>query len=64
MAIDSRGTAGGIAILWNPTEIVAEEWMGLPRILTGNFRQIGSQERILISVVYGPPIPGEREGFL
>ena len=64
MAIDARGTSGGIAILWNGAEIVADRWIGLPRILTATFRQIGAEERILISTVYGPPIPGERATFL
>ena len=64
MAIDSRGTSGGIAILWNPAEIVVEGWIGLSGILSGTFRKIGSNEKIQISTVYGPPIPGEREVFL
>lgn len=64
MAIDSVGTSGGIAILWNAAETTADGWIGLPRILTGTFRQIGSEETLLISAVYGPPIPGERAEFL
>ena len=44
MAIDSRGTAGGIAVLWNLAKIVVEGWLAFPRILSGCFRQIGSQE--------------------
>ena len=64
MAIDSVGMSGGIAILWNGAEIRAEGWIGFPRILTATFRQIGSEDRILISGVYGPPIPGERADFL
>ena len=64
MAIDSVGTSGGIAILWNGAEMRANGWMGFHRILTATFRQIGSEDRILISSVYGPPIPGERAEFL
>ena len=59
IAIDSVGTSGGLAILWNTAEIVADGWISLPRILSATFRQIGAEERILISAVYGPPIPGE-----
>lgn len=29
MVIDARGTAGGIAIIWNPTEVIADDWIGL-----------------------------------
>ena len=64
MEIESRGTVGGIAILWNTADIQVQGWLSFPRILFGTFRQIGSQENILISTVYGPPIQGEREEFL
>ena len=64
VAIDSVGTSGGISILWNVAETSAEGWIGFPRILTANFRQLGSEENILILNVYGPPIPGERAAFL
>lgn len=64
MEIDSAGMAGGLAILWNATEVIADGWISFPRIMTGNFRLLGSEEIILISAVYGPPIPGERVDFL
>ena len=64
MAIDSVGMAGGLAILWNATEVTADGWIGFPRILTGNFRLLSTEERILISAVYGPPIPRERVELL
>ena len=64
VAIDSRGMAGGIAILWNPAEIIVEGWIGLSKILTSSFRQIGTKEKIIISAVYGLLIPRERGTFL
>lgn len=64
MDIDSVATSGGITILWNVAEITTEGWVGFPIILTATFWQISSEDRILISTVYGPPIPGEREEFL
>ena len=64
MALDSVGASGGIEILWNTAEISAEGWLGLPRIFTATFRQIGAEDKILISAVYGPSIPGERAKFL
>ena len=44
MEIHSRGSVGGITILWNPTEIMVDAWIGLLYILTGIFRQIGMKE--------------------
>jgi len=64
MAQDADGTTGGLAILWNPEEVLFENWISFPRILTGLFRMIGSEERILISGVYGPHIPREQKNFL
>jgi len=64
MAQDAVGTAGGLALLWNPEEVIFENWISFPRILTGLFRLVGMEERILISGVYGPHIPSERKDFL
>lgn len=64
MVIDARDTADGIAIIWNPTEVVADEWIGLPCSLSGQFRQVGTQEALMITTVYGPHIQGEKENFL
>eukprot|EP00253_Pinus_taeda_P015290 PITA_15290 len=64
MAQDAVGSAGGIAIIWNPEEVIFENWISLPRILTGMFRLTGMEERILISGVYGPHLPRERKDFL
>ena len=64
MSIDSRCTSGGIEVLWNMAEIAVDGWFSFPRILSGYFRQIGSQEKILISAVYRPSIPREQQSFL
>eukprot|EP00253_Pinus_taeda_P027563 PITA_27563 len=32
---DANGSAGGFAILWNPREIMFDEWISLPKILSG-----------------------------
>lgn len=57
MGQDANGTARGLAILWNPEEVMLENWISKPRILIGLFRLIGSEEWVLISGVYGPHIP-------
>jgi len=48
MTQDAKGAAGGWAILLNPEEIIFENWVSMPRILTGRFRVIGAEERILL----------------
>ena len=64
MAQEATDSAGGLAIIWNPEEVWFDDWVGLPRILSGKFRNIGSKEWVLLTGVYGPHIPGERREFL
>jgi len=61
---DAIGSAGGVAILWNLEEVHFEAWTSTPRILSGRFRPLGSQDWILLSNVYGPHIQNERRTFL
>ena len=44
MTIDANGSAGGIAILWNPTKITTDYWIGMKRIFMGKFRLIGNND--------------------
>lgn len=53
MGEDAIGSAGGIAILWNPNEISFENWTSMSRILTGLGRIAGTNEKVIISRVYG-----------
>ena len=64
MVIDARGTAGGIAILWNPAEVIADDWIGLQCSLSGCFRHVGTKENLMITAVYGPHLQGEKQKFL
>lgn len=64
MGQDAIGSAGGIAMLWNPNEITFEEWVSVRRILTGVGRIVGTKERVAISGVYGPHTPSERQNFI
>lgn len=64
MGQDAIGTAGGLTIMWNPEELIFENWTSLPRILTSSCRVIGSAERVLITRVYGPHTRGDREIFI
>lgn len=64
MTLDSKGSARSIAILWNPAEVMVDLWIGMRRILSRRFRMVGHKDWFLVSVVYGPHIPIEREAFL
>jgi len=44
VTLDAKGSAGGIAVIWNPVEFITDWWIGLPKILTGKFRLIGKSE--------------------
>lgn len=64
MTLDAKGSAGGTAILWNPAEVIVDNWIRTKRILSWRFRMIGQREWFLVSAVYGPHILVEREAFL
>ena len=64
VTIDAKGSAGGVAIIWNPAEVLTDWWIGMPRILTGRFRLIGQSEWVVILVVYGPHTSADRDLFL
>lgn len=64
MTLDSKGSAGGIAILWNSVEVMVDLWIGMRRILSGRSRMIGHKDGFLVSTVYGLHISIETEAFL
>jgi len=64
VTIDAKGSAGGIAAIWNPVEVLSYWWIGMPRILTGRFRLIGQSEWVVLSIVYGPHTLVDRGLFL
>lgn len=64
VTLDDKGSARGIAILWNPAEVIKDLWIGMPKILTRKFRLIGQSEWFLVSTVYGPHTPVDRGSFI
>jgi exonuclease III len=54
MFTDSRGAAGGLAILWNPTIIIMENFYSTRWTLSASYRLIGTNKTGLITNVYGP----------
>eukprot|EP00253_Pinus_taeda_P008746 PITA_08746 len=61
---DAIGSAGGIAVLWNPNEIIIDNWSSMSGTLTGLGRIVGTKQQVVISGVYGPPSPGKKEQFI
>eukprot|EP00253_Pinus_taeda_P033811 PITA_33811 len=61
---DAIGAAGGIAILWNPNEIILDNWSCMNGSITGLGRIVGTPQQVIITGVYGPPSSGRREQFI
>eukprot|EP00253_Pinus_taeda_P010874 PITA_10874 len=61
---DAIGSAGGLAVLWNPNEIILDNWTSMCGTLTGLGRIVGTKQLVVISGVYGPPSPGKKEQFI
>jgi hypothetical protein len=64
VALDAKGVAGGIVILCNPTTIILENLFSTERILTTQFKPIGSDYTCFITNVYGPKQLTEKYAFL
>jgi exonuclease III len=62
--VDARGAAGGLAMLWNPTTVLLDNFFTSKWTITTSFRLIGSNKQGYITNVYGPPRPGDKEAFL
>ena len=55
IALDARGAAGSLGILWNPQEVHLSGFLASPYMLLDDFHIIGTIIRGVISNVYGPP---------
>jgi exonuclease III len=60
IAIDVEGASGGLAILWNPSEITLSSFFTTHRSITSKFQPIGSDQSGYITNVYDPQIPCKR----
>jgi hypothetical protein len=61
---DSKGMAGGLAILWNPNSVILNQGLSTPGTLTTHYRAIGSDKDGWITNAYGPQTVPEKEIFL
>jgi exonuclease III len=62
--IDAKGVAGGLAMLWNPSTVLLDDFFTSKWTITASFRLIGSNKLGYITNVYGPTKPGDKESFL
>jgi hypothetical protein len=62
--LDSKGIAGGLAILWNPTTVILDQGFSTPSTLTTHYRAIGSDKDGLITNAYGPQNCQDKDLFL
>eukprot|EP00253_Pinus_taeda_P014645 PITA_14645 len=61
---DAIGAARGIAILWNPNELIIDNWSSMNGSLTGLGRIVGTTQQVAITGVYVPPSSGRKEQFI
>jgi exonuclease III len=64
VSIAAAGTAGGLAVLWNPTTVRLENFATTRWSITAEYRLIGSNQPGHITNVYGPANPREKQTFL
>lgn len=64
MTIDTKGSLGDLMVLWNLLEVVFQDQMACSMILIGNFRYLGSKEKVSLMAVYGPHMSVEKVKFL
>jgi hypothetical protein len=60
----ATGTAGGLAILWNPSTTIMENFITTRWSITADYRLIGSNKPGHLSNVYGPASSRDKQAFL
>ena len=54
---EATGTAGGLAIIWNPNSVLLENFITTKWSITVDYRLIGSNKPRHLTNVYGPASP-------
>jgi hypothetical protein len=62
--MDSKGVAGGLAILWNPTIVIMDQALSMTRTITTHYQAIGSNKDGMITNAYGPQSGQGKDLFL
>ena len=64
VAVDARGEAGGLGILWNPHVVLLSGFLATTYSLSVYFHILGTRIRGVISNVYSPPRAEQKPSFL
>ena len=64
MGIDSRGSFGGLFILWDPTRVSLFNFQGTRNSISANFKVVGFPIFGLITNVCGPKKAGDKRSFI
>lgn len=57
MMIDTSGMEGGIEVLWNPNQVIFEDWIGTCHTLSETLQPVRSDVWCSLIVVYDPSTP-------
>jgi exonuclease III len=61
---DSKGSLGGLAILWNPITVILDQGLSTPCTITTHYIAIGSDKEGMITNAYGPQNNQDKDLFL
>jgi len=61
---DATGTAGGLAILWNPCSVLMENFFTTRWSISAEYMLIGSNKSSFLTNVYGPASPRAKATFI
>ena len=64
MSTTATGTAGGLAVIWNPITVLLEYFITTKWSITTDYRLIGSNNPGHLTNVYGPANPRDKQAFL
>lgn len=63
-AVDAIGVAGGFAIIWHPSKVTLDNFISTHFSISANFTLVDSGVQGVISNVYGPANPRDKNSFL
>lgn len=64
IVIDARGFSRGLVVLQNPWEVIFQDWIVSPSILSSRFQYIGLKEMVFLTAVHGPYLGRYKLDFL
>jgi len=64
MAVDANGAAGGLAMVWHPSKVTLGNFISTPFSLSAHFNIVDSGIQGVISNIYGPANPRDKNSFL